>query len=372
MTRGERLYRAVEEYAALGPHHRTGTLEDRATRDWFATGLRDAGATVEEQSWTFDRYESTWEVWVGGEEVEAIPLFYEGVGTVDTDHPFVASIPAGAAAVAGFEAAAREALARGAEAAVVATETPTGLLMAINRDPAPATGLPTLLVAGARAGDLHTRAVHVRMEARVVPGASANVVGRIGAGPDHERLVLATPISGWFRGAGERGTGIAVCLEVARELAGSVPLLVLGLSGHELHNLGAKKFIEGSSRPPLAVLHFGASVAAGEAGHGGVLHLARGITIRAALGPHQGAAVRDAFHILGKQVLDVPEERHTDPAAWVGEATVWCRWGAPMVSIAGGFPLFHSPEDVPERATTPELLAASFTATLAAARALAT
>ena len=42
---GRRLFRLVEEYAALGDH-RTGTDVDRATVDWLVARLESRGARV--------------------------------------------------------------------------------------------------------------------------------------------------------------------------------------------------------------------------------------------------------------------------------------------------------------------------------------
>ena len=49
----------------------------------------------------------------------------------------------------------------------------------------------------------------------------------------------------------------------------------------------------------------------------------------------------------------------------------WCTLGRPLLSMAGGFPLFHTPEDVPERATTPALLERVHHAVFAAVHAMA-
>jgi hypothetical protein len=55
----------------------------------------------------------------------------------------------------------------------------------------------------------------------------------------------------------------------------------------------------------------------------------------------------------------------------MGEARAWCALGRPLLSIAGRFSLFHTPEDVPERATAPALLERVAHAVLEAARLVA-
>jgi hypothetical protein len=367
---GARLYETVREYAALGAHHRTGTAEDARTLDWFEDRLRALGAGTERQPWSFDRYDAEWSVTVDGAEVPALPLFYEGTGEVESATPLVASAGAvSAGTLPRWETIVAAARSAGAPVAVVATTAPSGGLVAPNRSPAqPGSGLPALLVAGALAERLQTAPVRARIAARIAGSRTSNVIGRIGPGPDRDRLLLTTPLSGWFRCAGERGTGIAVMLAVAERLAAEgVPLLVNGNSGHELIDVGAHRFAE--TKPAArAVFHFGASVAAGER-HGDDLRLTDGLAIRAWV-PGAGLALAAAFAPLGKTPVVMADAERARPASWVGEARVWCTLDRPLISMAGGFPLFHTPEDVPERATSPALLARVYPAALAAARLL--
>ena len=46
----------------------------------------------------------------------------------------------------------------------------------------------------------------------------------------------------------------------------------------------------------------------------------------------------------------------SDPPLYGGEGGEWIRLGMPLLSFLGGFPLFHAPEDLPQNATSPELL----------------
>jgi hypothetical protein len=87
--------------------------------------------------------------------------------------------------------------------------------------------------------------------------------------------------------------------------------------------------------------------------------------------PRRDRILRRIFRPLGIKPIAVPEGQALDPSAWVGEARAWCALGRPMVSMAGGFPLFHTPADIPARATTPDLLEASFVAALDTCRVLA-
>ena len=203
---GARLHVTVQAYAALGAHHRTGTVEDARTLDWFEDRVRALGGVTERQPWSFDRYDAEWSVTIDGAEVTALPLFYEGTGQIESTRPFVVAIgavPAGP--FPGWAAIVEDARSAGAPVVIVATQSPSGGLVAPNRSPAqPGSGLPALLVAGALVERLAAAPVRARIAARIVSGRTSNIVGRIGGGADRDRLLLTTPLSGWFRCAGER------------------------------------------------------------------------------------------------------------------------------------------------------------------------
>jgi hypothetical protein len=52
----------------------------------------------------------------------------------------------------------------------------------------------------------------------------------------------------------------------------------------------------------------------------------------------------------------------SNPARWLGEAEEWVRLGTPLLSLTSRFPLFHTPHDLPEHATSPEQLEVTHTA----------
>jgi hypothetical protein len=365
---GARLYEIVQEYAAIGAHHRTGTAEDARTLDWFENRVRGLGATTERQPWSFDRYDATWGVTIDGTDVAALPLFYEGRGEVDSTRPLVAAasaVPFGA--FPEWTTIVADARLAGAPVAVVATRSPSGGLAAPNRSPAqPGSGLPALLVAGALSERLKKASVRARLAARIVGGRTNNIIGRIGPGPDRDRILLTTALSGWFRCAGERGTGIAVMLAVAERLAAEgIPILVNGNSGHELIDLGAHRFAE--TKPAArAIFHFGMGVAAGERDGDGI-RLTEGLKIRASV-PGASTALAAVFAPLGRPFIVISDGERARPESWFGESRVWCTLDRPLISVAGGFPLFHTPEDVPAHTTSPTLLECVYRAAVGAAR----
>jgi hypothetical protein len=276
---------------------------------------------------------------------------------------------AGAATLPELAAVTARAREEGRPAVVVATGGDTGRLVAVNREIGPATGLPTVCVAGALGPRLVEETVRVEISARLVPGRAANVVGTIGDGPASgsgpgsgaapgPATLVTTPLSGWFRCAGERGTGIAVALEVARRLAERGPVVVAGTSGHELQGAGQAHLMErlaALAMRPSGVLHVGASAAAGE---GEPLRLAATRWAGGWVGADRRGELAAHVERLGaRAILPATPEEAGRRESWLGEAQAWSQLGVPLLSIAGAFPLFHTPGDVPAAATTPALLA---------------
>ena len=77
------LYSIVDEYASLGDH-RTGTQVDWDTTEWFCNELERCGARFEISRFEVAIYRADWRVAIDGEDVPSMPLFYEGVGRVQT------------------------------------------------------------------------------------------------------------------------------------------------------------------------------------------------------------------------------------------------------------------------------------------------
>jgi hypothetical protein len=363
-ARGDRLYALVAEYEAMGDH-RTGTPVDRETREWFEAQLSGRGARVESIRYDFDRYLADAEVFVGDDEVRCVPLFYSGVGTVETDAPYVSRLDGpGAGDEAGASADARlsEARTDRRPAAVLATGGSSGHLVAVNRAPVEPPGPIAVLVAGS---DLPVGQGDVRVTAaaRVVRGESATVVARFERRGGRARpLLVATPLTGWFACAGERGTGIALALELAAELAGDVPVEVVATTGHEIGYLGLRDHLARDSVDASVILHLGASLAAGD---GETLGPLRG-GLADGLAPDRVVALAAELEPGGLPIAS------WDPSvpADAGEGSVWRGRGAPVVSLVGWFDRFHTPEDFAASVTSPALLETVFESLVGAARLL--
>jgi hypothetical protein len=362
---GEHLYQLVQAYAALGDH-RTGTPVDHATMAWFATELGQRGARVDTVPYRFDRYAAQCRLTADAIDVDALPLYYEAVGQVHSSRLHLAelgihaSIPGNRIAPQLDEVIARARIS-GAEAAILATSGAGGRLVALNHAPVLGSGFPTVLVPGSALPRLRQATVHLDFDARLEPSASATVIGHLGPGDATNPVVVATPLSGWFRCAGERGTGIAIALQLAQELAARWPVLVVGTTGHELQYLGLRCFLAAHALHPAAVIFLGADLATMP------LRPERGATVpafhQARTTAGEGLAKR-----LEEVLAPVPFPVKSNPAQWSGEGEEWVRLGAPLLALASRSPLFHTAEDLPEHATSSEQLAVTHTAVSRAAQ----
>ena len=345
-ARGEDLYRIVCEYAALG-HHRSGTDHDTATTEWFAELMSDLGdvttAPVE-----FDRYQVSSELTVDGHPLEHLPLYYEFTGKVDTSDVAVRRFdPLGGGFPDVADNLIEETGREGHEALVICTDQPDGELVAINRELAASlSGLPTVLAAGRHYDTLASSAVRLRLRAGLVTGRTTNI--EVSNDQPGRRLVLTTPLNGWFGAAGERGTGIAVLRHVAERLTDR-PLTVVATGGHELGYMGAYAWVDRCTEPPACVAHIGASLAV-ETAVGGDRRLIDGRIAMTTLGESTAGEVAAALDDAGIKL-------RCDSDTWLGEGEAWSLLGVPVLSTTGAGPDFHTPSDTPERATSPGALA---------------
>ena len=344
-------------YASLG-NHRTGTPVDDATRDWLVQEIERRGGVAEQLPFDFEQYAANARVTAGGHELPVVPLFYSGVGEVDSVEPYVAEIDPTVTSAEADDALA-VARASGFRVAVLATRSPGGRLVGINRAQTAPPGPLGVLVPGGAIDALRRGPVHVRIDARTRTGTSATVTGRFarkkrfaGAPP----VLVTTPLTGWFRCAGERGTGIAVALELAHELAATRPVLLVATTGHEIGFIGMHHYLAHNEEDACAVLQLGASVGATERA---------GTEIRIALVDDLAIEV-DAALDLALVPSGFRTVRHDGP--WPTEGDGWRGRGVPVVSYVGFFDRFHTPDDVPEAVTSPAFLETVAGALLDAAR----
>lgn len=346
-TTGDRLFGLVEAYAALGDH-RTGSDVDRATVVWLADRLRAIGLEVTVEPVGFDRATADAHLRVDGSEVACLPVPYEWTGTIVTEAVGVAAFdPMSGGLPSVLDDPIAAARARGAEAAVLVTEHPNGSLVGVNRVLGePGSGFPTLLAAGRDLERRQSGRVSVDLTAQVSPGQTANIVA--GNHRPGNPVVLTTPLTGWFTCAGERGTGIAVLLELVERFRHQ-PLKVVLTGGHELGYFGAHRWVDANPAPPAAIVHVGASIAVDAPTDTGRDLVASRLAMTS-LSEESAQPVTRALQPVGLALIPSTEQ-------WIGEGEAWSRLGVPLLSTTGAGIDFHTPEDTPERATTPLSLA---------------
>ncbi|HEV3379738.1 MAG TPA: hypothetical protein VG142_01930 [Trebonia sp.] len=367
---GLRLYDLVKQYSRWSVH-RTGTESENAALDWFQSQLQRRGAATSRFQFSFPRYEWTAQVRVGGRTVDTIPYFYAGVGDVSSDKPFVKPVTINGGAVdAALTAAVQEAEAENADLAVlpVFNSVPPypayDGLVAVNVAPVAApTGVPTLFIPGELA-DQAQQGVEAHIAASIVPSESHVITGWFGK-PVSDPIVVATPQSGWFTCAAERGSGIAVALELAADLARTHPVFVVGASGHELNGLGISTYLQDAfDLQPRAVICVGSSIAAGDIDPAsGQFGLASTRTV------DSNPPISSVPGLAG--ALQAGSFAPTTP--FPGDSAEWyARLGSsvPLLGFSGDFPQFHTPDDQPGVTTTPALLDTAYQSVQAAALAL--
>jgi hypothetical protein len=360
---GASLYSIVDGYSRW-PIHRTGTGGESAALRWLQGELRDLGAVTSQWGYDYPHYQWEAEVRVGKVRVPAIPLYYEGVGRVKGRADFVRPVTT----QAGVLAAVAEAAQAGAALALLpTTNTTSGYppyngLVAYNSDPdVEKTGVPTLLVPGRVADQIQQYGADVDFKAQTLPARSYCLTGWLGTRkPVSDPIVVTTPLSGWFTCAAERGTGIALALTLASELSREHPVFFLGNTGHELNNYGVRAYLADEfDLEPRAVFHLGASLAAGGVGPDG----------RFALVP-RAAASNPPFDAVPGLAADLASARFSQTATFPGEGAEWNTFlgpSVPLLSLAGQFREFHTPDDLPRKTTSPEVLEQAYNAVRAAA-----
>ncbi len=370
---GDRIFETVCRYAGIAEHHRSGTPEGDATIDWFAAELRALGASVEIQPYEFSRFDPAWEVRIDGEVVPSIPYWYAGSARVKTDRPLTATLEVRPPDempqhYAALEARALEA---GAPATVAATLSQCGELFAHNsavRSPGP---MPHLGVAGKFAERLQTACVEVDFEARIVPGRSANVIAELGDGEPSDAVLLATPLSAWFPAAGERGSGIAILLALAAELAKETRVRVVGTSNHELSHDGLHAYVAAGVPPCRGVIHQGGSSVTIVPDVAGNPMLHPRFQVRGWLGDQRREAFERIYAPLARDMHSPSDAEHATWPRWAGEAVEWAKLGVPLVSRGGRGPYTHTDHDLPHLATAPGPLADVYACDLRVARLMA-
>ena len=357
----ERRIRAYEELGI----HRTGREADDLTTPWMMEELRLLGVDADWQTWRFPRVEiHEAAIRFGGWDIPAVPI-YDGAFT---DHDGLTGVlrrDNGPGIVvwefahddqermapgiySSFELARQD----GADGIILVMGDPDGEIVLRNAErPLDPIELPVLQVAPNHAGpilDAIGSEATMIVDGGRLDAPAHNVIGSIpGADPHAAPVVLMTPKSGWYTCAAERGGGIAVWLEVAGRIAahsGRRTLNLVASSGHELHHLGLDHYIRelgDAAHDVHAWMHLGASIGSRN-------------------GQSSYAASDDELFNLATDALNAQGiERQPFPvgSAGFGEARNIGEINGRFVSILGGHPYFHSPQDTYDRCIDPNSLA---------------
>jgi hypothetical protein len=360
--RAERVAQIVAVFESQGIH-RTGTDVDRASAEWLAAGVRDAGLTPALEPFPLSRVDPVDAAFtVRGRRIPGVPLFDAAfTGAAGIEGRFG---PLGADAELALAESAPNAAAAGAlgdarrtsryKAIVCVTRGGRPGLCPSNADAfLKPFGPPVLQVSSEEGGFLEESArqgaaVHLVARVERKPVEAVNVTARLAGAGSLPPLVVMTPRSGWWTCASERGGGIACWLELMRELK-TGPLtrdvLFVASSGHELGHLGINAFVD--RRPGIVSrsagwMHFGANIGAAQD---------PGNTVQASDDAFE-KMLADAMTASGLAVTRrVP--RGTVPG---GEAEVVHRGSGRYVSVIGRNALFHNPADRGPAAIDPKVI----------------
>lgn len=358
---GDSLFEIVDTYATFGDHH-TGTAADHDTTDWLAEIAERLGAKVTLPDYRFERYVCRAVLTSNGDTVPAVPVFYSGYGNWQTSSIDVIDVDRSVAGRAdGLGSMTDQPAAN--RALVIAVDGPDDQPVQCNRVPA-INGVPTgpgrpAVIVPANWADRVRHDARLSFDGELETSVTRNLVATLGS-PDHRRVNITTPLTGWTPAAGERGTGLAVALAMAADLATDHYVVLTGTSGHELDHLGLRDYLATENVAGQPVVHLGACVATVEQDDDGqpVLGSQRLVLTNA------GDRLRDGI------VEQAKAGRWTsvDPRDWPGEGQTWREAGAMVLSFLGSYEHFHLASDLPEVATTPQALEVAARSAIGAAR----
>jgi hypothetical protein len=233
-----------------------------------------------------------------------------------------------------------QAVSKGASALVITLNDPSDDLFVCNQHSHKPFAIPVALL---RRADLPGLAAHIgraakfKISGKQVDTSAINIFGeRPGIG---RKIVISTPLTGWFRCGGERGPGVALWLALAEHLSKQKrPVLMLGTGSHEIGHLGMEHALQHGAPAPDDVdiwMHLGASLAATRLDdhygqRSGQFLVGTDLTAAAArelLSPHLPTYVTGTAKTLGEagQIIGAGHRR--------------------FIGMSGQFPNFHTPLD---------------------------
>ncbi len=319
--------------------HRTATQGDEAGADWLASEAAATGAKVTIETFSLARVDPL-EAFldIDGTRIDGVPLFDAPDGDVTGTPADIAIRDVSPLAVYTPEFIALRQDAGLRAIVLITTGGAPGLaLLNAERFTAPY-GPPVLQVASEHRNRLlaaRDTPIRVVTSARRTTATARNIVVTL---PGRDRslppLVVMTPRSSWWTSTAERGGGLVCWLACLHRLIATPPqrdVILTANSGHELGHIGLDAFI--ARRPGWETtatwVHFGANIGAADShlsivsGHDSLRH--QTAAALAAAGQPHGLA----------------------PAGTMpnGESRDIHRAGGRYITLVGGNPLFHLPQD---------------------------
>lgn len=358
---GRKAFNIVKSYSDLG-YHRTGTKTDIATIDWLAGMLRNAGAEVTCPHFSYRHYDAAVTVTINDHSIEAMALHYAYTGTTTISHPAFGEVNGHDAeddisntvitAITNAKKYDRDGL-------ILTTNSPDETLCGINRQCWDVLDFPVILIGRKDRQRVRENPAQITISATAQDRTARNIVAQFRSSKNTDQLLmLTTPVSGWFNCAGERGCGIAISLILAEKLSAHCPVDLLLASGHELGFAGGYHLARTYDRTPCAIVHLGSSIA----------NIGADMISVCTAPPAQFSQINKVLNTL--EIRPARPRDVLNPDGWVGESMCWAPKNRPMLSIAGISPHFHTPLDLAESVTTPDLLETAIEQTFQATRVL--
>lgn len=284
--KGKELFSTVQKYVSLG-EHRTGTPTDLATSDWLGKELGSYGYDVKYLEFPIRQFfPEKVSLSSGKETIKAFPLWWVNENSNRTvkgqlveagkvsayykDNIALIHLPLKKQR-ANPKVYIDSIINLGAKGIVAITDNQSGEIEAYNTNQNQQPWkVPIILIAPkdstkALAFIKNAKPVTLAVNGTFKEVKGRNVYGTIGNG-DHF-IVISTPISGWFSCGGERGSGIAIWLSLAKWAAAQkskYTFVFTANSGHEHAFKGAHEFLERNAPPVDKThlwIHFGAGAA---------------------------------------------------------------------------------------------------------------
>ena len=352
MSLGIEAYNLVTKFESFSPH-RTGGVGNQQVIDWLTNYLKASSWKVHLDDFSYQHYEGKFKSQTYN--IDGMLLYYSALGKGKIENPLFFRLDDGMESyltnssnlheleVLIIQKLVSDAQLSGYDGLILESISKSEHLSAINSHNAYDLNFPIILVDKKTFNYIGDKKdISISYEASLVKNHSSNILATCNVRKNESPFVITTPMSGWFSCAGERGCGVSIALLVAREIAKYHYVDLIFANGHELGYRGAYKFLESYKKKPKAVLHLGSCLANKKTELTGTCY------------SNNFKDISDNLAKLG--ILAQSPDDNVSENEWVGESKCWAAKNAPMLSVAGTNPYFHTEADVTSSVTSPALL----------------